>query len=107
MSSVLKLFKSTYHVEKENGRYKRVDWHCEKIWKLPWAIHENIDVFSHKIDDLSLFRVFNLPLFQIANEFEEPTLNLGLAESEIDVDVLIVVASSQEWDQPQDRKEEK
>ena len=107
MNSVLKLFKSTYHVEKENGRYESVDWHCEKVWKLPWAIHENIDVFSHKINYLGLLWVFNLPLFKIADEFEEPALNLGLAESEIDVDVLIVVASSQEWDQPHDRKEEK
>ncbi len=42
--------------------------------------------------------VFDLPLAQIAGQFKQPALNFGLDESEIVINVHVVVTSTQNGD---------
>ena len=62
---------------------------------MPRAIHKDVNVFSHHVDNLSLFLVFDLPLAEVTSELEEPTLNFCLRKSEIVVHVHVVVAPAQ------------
>ena len=45
-----KYIRLTYHLEEETGWEDSVDWHCNEVRELPWAINEHIDIFGQHID---------------------------------------------------------
>ena len=95
------MMRETYHLEEKKGGKSRVDWHCHKVRELPGAIDEDVDVFGEHVDNLSFFLVFDLPLTQATRQLEQPTLDLCLAESKVVVDMHVVVATTENGQDPQ------